>query len=543
MLGMLVSHYRVLSEIGAGGMGIVYLAEDERLHRKVALKFIAPSGVEDDVARTRLLREAQAVSALDHPNIATVYEVGEFDGHLFIAMAYYPGETLRARIQRGPLSIPEALSILEQIASGLAAAHGAGIVHRDLKPANVIVTPSGQVKILDFGLAKVVAPSAETATELTQSGATLGTAAYMSPEQARGEHVDQRADVWAFGVLAYETLAGRRPFSGDTTAALLSSLLTEHPARLRSLRRDTPGEVESLVDRALVKPAADRTLTAAAVADALTRYRTRAAERQRSRVRTLLRRPATAVPLLLVLAAIAAVTIRWGQAAMNRRWAGDTATLEITRLADRQEFVAAVDLALEAERYLPGDPEIARLWPTISRQVTLESQPQDAVVSYTPYGQPEAWHALGRTPLKEARLPLGWLRVKVEKAGFETAEDLTAALGGAAFTVQAHAVGDHARRHGARDGPGGSVFRLCLRTRDARRSRERVLDRSIRGDQPAIQGVRRRRWIPATGILEGAVHQGRQDDFLGRGDGRFPGRDRPCRTGDLGARQLPGRPG
>jgi eukaryotic-like serine/threonine-protein kinase len=431
MQGTLVSHYRVLSQLGTGGMGVVYLAEDERLNRKVVLKFIAPTVIEDAVARTRFLREAQAASQLDHPNIATVFEVGDFDGHLFIAMAYYPGETLRARIDRGSVPIGEAVSILEQIANGLAAAHAAGIVHRDLKPANVIVSASGQMKILDFGLAKHVEPSAKTTTEVTIAGCTVGTAAYMSPEQARGEHVDQRADIWAFGVLAYELVTGRRPFAGQTTAAVLSSLLTDRPASLRSLRPDVPSEVESLLERALVKPVEERTLTAASAAAALGRYRAKAEEHRPSRARMLLRRPAAAIPLLLVLGAMVGGAMWWAQGAMNRRWARFTAKPEISRLADRQEFVAAVELATQVERYLPGDTDLERLWPTISRQATIDSQPPEARVAYTAYGLPESWHPVGATPLKGIRLPLGLLRVKAEKAGFETAEDL--AFGGVFF--------------------------------------------------------------------------------------------------------------
>ena len=424
MLGTLISHYRVLSELGAGGMGVVYLAEDERLNRKVALKFIAPSVVEDSVARTRLLREAQAASTLDHPNIATVYEVGDFNGHLFIAMAYYPGETLRARIERGPLPVADAAATLEQIAEGLAAAHAAGIVHRDLKPANVILTRSGQVKILDFGLAKLVAPTAETTTEVTEAGTTLGTAAYMSPEQARGEHVDQRTDMWAFGVLAFEMLAGKRPFNGQTTTAIQSSLLTDRPPKLRTLRHDAPAEVESLVERALVKSAGDRTLTAEASAAALARSRAKVADHHVSRVGALLRRPATALPILAAVVAIAVAIAWWGRGAMNRRWAKYTAEPEISRLADRQEFIAAADLASTAERYLPGDPDLAHLWTTIARPLTVNSEPAGAEVSFSAYGQPESWHRVGVTPLKAARLPLGLIRVKLEKAGFLTSEDI-----------------------------------------------------------------------------------------------------------------------
>jgi tRNA A-37 threonylcarbamoyl transferase component Bud32/predicted esterase len=436
MVGATVSHYRVISELGVGGMGVVYLAEDDRLNRKVALKFIAPSVVEDSVARTRLLREAQAASTLDHPNIATVYEVGEYDGHLFIAMAYYPGESLRARIDRGALPVAEAVAILEQIASGLAAAHIAGIVHRDLKPANVIVTPSGQAKILDFGLAKVVAATADTTTEVTEAGTTLGTAAYMSPEQARGEHVDQRTDIWAFGVLAYELLAGRRPFQGQTTTAILSSLLTAKPPRLRSVRAEAPSVVESLIDRALVKEAGERTLTAADAVAALERYRGKTSQ-QPSRAAALLKRPATAIPLVAAVVALVLVAAWLTRGTMNRRWARSTAIPEIRRLADRQDFVAAADLAAQAERYLPRDPDVARLWSTISHSLTVDSQPPGAEVSYTVYGAADSWRALGTTPLKNSRLPLGLVRLKADKPGFGSVEDIASSVGpvNATFTL------------------------------------------------------------------------------------------------------------
>ena len=200
MRGTVVSHYRVLEQIGQGGMGVVYLAEDEKLARKVALKFISPSIAADPTARARLLREARVASALDHPNIATVYEVGEWNGELFLALAYYAGETLSDRIARGPLSVVEATAIGVQIAQGLAAAHAASVVHRDLKPANVIITPSGVAKILDFGLARSAGPLAETAVDLTVAGSVTGTLAYMAPEQAHGAYADPRADIWAIDI-------------------------------------------------------------------------------------------------------------------------------------------------------------------------------------------------------------------------------------------------------------------------------------------------------------------------------------------------------
>jgi dienelactone hydrolase len=425
LLGALVSHYRVLEQIGVGGMGVVYLAEDERLHRKVALKFIVPASAGDADAQRRLLREAQAASALDHPNIATVYEVGDFGDQLFIAMAYYQGETLRRRIERGPLSIAEVSSIAAHIADGLAVAHAEGVVHRDLKPANVFITATGQVKILDFGLAKVETATADTTVGMTKTGTTLGTLSYMSPEQARGEHVDQRTDMWAFGALLFEMCTGRQPFRGDSAFAVLTSLATDTPPPLKSLRPDAPVELAKLVDRALVKEPAKRTLTAGEARRVLTEYRDRVAVvAAPSRWRTL-RRPVVAVPLVAAAITLAVVTTIYGQRFANTRWAKYTALPEIERLADQQNNIAAFDLAKQAEQYLPGDPDLAALWARIARPVSIDSEPAGAKVFYTRYGIDEAWREVGETPLKNVRLPLGLLRYKAEKPSLDTAEDVT----------------------------------------------------------------------------------------------------------------------
>src|SRR5215510_4698867 len=215
--GETVSHYRVLKLLGAGGMGEVYQAEDTRLKRLVALKFLPLALVQDRDAKERLVHEAQAVSSLDHPNICTIHEIDETsDGRLFLAMAYYEGETLKDLIARGPLAFDDALDVGTQIARAVTAAHESGIVHRDIKPANVIVTPKREVKLLDFGIAKL---SGQTA--LTRTGTTVGTVAYMAPEQISGQGADERSDVWSLGVVLYETLAGRPPFSGPNELAVV----------------------------------------------------------------------------------------------------------------------------------------------------------------------------------------------------------------------------------------------------------------------------------------------------------------------------------
>jgi dienelactone hydrolase len=424
LLGALVSHYRILEQIGAGGMGVVYLAQDERLHRKVALKFIVPNAAGDATAQHRLLREAQAASALDHPNIATVYEVGDFEDQLFIAMAYYQGETLRQRIERGLLSVADATSIGLHIAEGLEAAHTQGVVHRDLKPANVFITSSGQVKILDFGLAKVELATADTTAGVTRTGTTVGTLWYMSPEQARGEHVDQRADIWAFGALLFEMYTGRQPFRGASATAVMMSLATDCPAPLRSLRPDAPAEVARLVERALVKDPSHRTLTAGEARQVLDECRGPSAAVMPSRWR-MLRQPIVALPVLALVIGLGFVMSTYGKRFANARWAKYTALPSIERLVNQQDLVAAFGLATQAEPFLPGDPDLAALWPRIARPLTVDSEPSGAKVFYTRYGVNDAWQELGQTPLKDARVPIGVLRFKAEKPGFDASEDVT----------------------------------------------------------------------------------------------------------------------
>ena len=261
--GRTISHFRIGEPLGSGGMGVVYTAEDIRLGRPVALKFLAPEVVRNPEAKARFLTEAQAVSALDHANLCTIHEVGESeDGLLFLAMPRYDGESLDRRIARGPLPVEEALEIAIQAARGLAKAHEHGVIHRDVKPGNLFVTRDGVVKVLDFGIAKLAGEVGPTTT-----GAALGTPAYMAPEQMRGEAVDARADFWSLGVVLYEMLAGRRPFVGGNGAAIVYAVLHEDPEPLANLRPDVPAEIERILSRLLAKDPEQRPAGAAALTD------------------------------------------------------------------------------------------------------------------------------------------------------------------------------------------------------------------------------------------------------------------------------------
>jgi serine/threonine protein kinase/Tol biopolymer transport system component len=400
LTGRVLGHYRILETIGGGGMGIVYKAEDLRLARVVALKFLPPELTRDPEAKVRFLQEARAASALDHPNICTVHEVGETDeGRLYLSMPCYDGETLRRRIERGTLSIDEATDIAQQIAKGLAKAHRGGIIHRDIKPANLVITSDGVVKILDFGLAKLVGAAA-----LTRTGSSVGTPAYMSPEQARGEDVDHRTDLWSLGVVLYEMVTGRRPFRGEHEQAVLYSILNEKPKALTEARVDAPVELEKIVGGLLAKNPADRYPT---VDGALAGLKALRNEPMTATVRTdSMKLPSSSGFRPWVWAAVAAAAVLAGAGGflLSRSGGGaGSAPLHanFSRLTDQEGSETFPSLAPDGDELVyvkassPGNLDIwhQRVGGSNPRNLTADSRVDDSQPAFSPDGQQIAFRS------------------------------------------------------------------------------------------------------------------------------------------------------
>lgn len=404
--------YKVIGEIGRGGMGVVLKAEDTKLKRTVALKFLPPELSLYPEAKERFIREAQAAAALDHPHICTIYEAEESEGQAYIAMAYVEGQSLRDRISKNPLSNEDAIDIAIQVADGLEEAHKKGIVHRDIKSANIMVTEKGQAKIMDFGLAKI-----RGEPQITKEARTMGTVAYMSPEQAKGETVDHRSDIWSLGVVLYEMLSGQQPFGGEREASILYSIVNEEPKPLKGIRRDLAPEVKKVVDRALRKDPGSRYQTAADMSNELRRYQEmlRAAEAGVFNLRSFLRRirqPKIALPTVLGIMAIALLSVWFFGRQAKIRWARNIAIPEIERMVEANDLwrnlVPPYNLAVKAEAVLGNDPKLTELFSQCSVKINIKTEPSGARIYVKEYNAPESeWTYLGVSPIEKTRLPIG----------------------------------------------------------------------------------------------------------------------------------------
>lgn len=413
-----LGRYAILEQLGAGGMGVVYRARDEKLQRIVAIKVLTPGLLTSQEARSHFRHEALALARVNHANIAALYDVGEQNGIDYIVMECVQGQSLKTRLREGALRTEEATRIVLQIAEALEEAHEQGVIHRDLKPANVMITPKGQVKVLDFGVAKLFTGSDATQSRLEGNG-PVGTPYYMSPEQALCKTVDSRTDLWSLGAVYYEALTGRVPFAGDSVLAVLRAVTSDRFEPVRQIRPDVPVEAEQILDKALEKDLTRRYATASEIAADLS-----ALLRKIGALVPVEQQPSTRhLKLLssaLVLVLLAVIAGGWWlyRRAAERRWAREEAIPEIEALIEGRRPLAAFQVLEKAEKDLPRDPKLKRIRGDNSETVTLNSDPAGAQVTIQDYVTPDGpVMSLGTTPINELRIPRGYFRWTVSKPG------------------------------------------------------------------------------------------------------------------------------
>ncbi len=413
--GRVVGHFEVLERLGAGGFGEVYRARDTKLARDVAVKVLPGDALESEEGRKRFEREARALAALNHPGIAAIYSFEEIGGKHLIVMELVEGQTLDKRIASGPLALDEILSLALQIAEALAAAHAKGIVHRDLKPANVALTPRGQVKVLDFGIAKLagragVETEAPTIERLTEEGAVFGTLSYMSPEQLLSRPLDGRSDLFSLGVVLYEMATGRLPFEGTSKIATADAILHAEPRSFAD--RPLPEKLSPIVRRLLQKDPEKRYASAETLRENLAKLEESLGP---GRARGLSRGAWIGVAAAVV--AVAVVAGWYWRKSSRERWALAQIP-EITRLVEGEDFQKATALLDAARASFPNNPALENLWQRSSGDVSIETSPPGAEVSVRPFGSVESGsRILGVTPLSKAKLPKGVYVIRISKAG------------------------------------------------------------------------------------------------------------------------------
>lgn len=413
--GTQLGQYTILELLGRGGMGEVYKATDTRLKRLVAIKVVRSSSCPNSQDHLRLLQEARAAAALNHPNIVQVFGLEHYAGNDCIVMEFVEGRTLRDLISSAKATVPDALRYSTQMASALAAAHVANIVHRDIKPGNILVSDAGIVKVLDFGLAKlqpviIQTDATLTAGPQTAAGTVVGTAAYMSPEQALGQPVDARSDVFSLGVVLYELFTGQQAFQHESVMGLLARVIRDQPAAVRSLRPEVPTGVEQIITRCMEKDPHARYASGAEVHQALLAL-------QQHSTPPVSRALVATLGLLLV--AVIGAAVFFYQRYSTARWVRNEALPQIQRLLGQDDYTGAFDLVRTASRRLPDDPQLKQYWQEVAFVVSMNTRPSGARVSFRQYGEPDKpWRLLGVTPLREVPLPQMQIAVRIEKEGF-----------------------------------------------------------------------------------------------------------------------------
>lgn len=440
--GSTISHYKLLEKLGEGGMGVVFKARDKRLKRLVALKFIVSDGVGTPEHERRLLQEARTASSFRHPNIAHIYEVNkapltdvDHTVGIFIAMEYVPGKTLSQIISEHRVDLHDVLTLAVQAADALAAAHRAGIIHRDLKPLNIMVDDSGMLKVLDFGLAKVVdfVPEPDGTTETMRSTGhpefLVGTPPYMSPEQVECKRLDSRSDIFSFGAVLYEMVSGHRAFPGTSNSSILSAVLNTSPVPLQTLRKNVPADLGRIVGKCLEKNPEARYQSGTELHRALLACQAHMRARQTG-LQAFFHRPRYMIPATVLLISVA-LSAAFAIVRKSRvDWARMQALPEISRLVEQGKYSPAFALASQAEKYIPNDQTFAKLWNDLSFRISIKTNPEGADVYWREYAAHDrTWKHVGRTPLNSVRFPAEvygcW---KLSKQGYEDIERTYASL-------------------------------------------------------------------------------------------------------------------